>query len=368
MKKILIFGLKDDFGGLEKVVLGYSEMLLKLGLQCDFVIFGKKFLFEEELCKKGGKIFYLPSKMRSWKAYNKKMNDIFKAEKYDAVWANYSGLTNIDMLKLAKKYRIPKRIAHSHVASLVWSGWLARYLVPLFHYMNKSVVSYFATDFWACSKKAGEFMFPKKVHKKITVINNALDTELFYPDKQTRDRVRKELNIENNFVISHIARMCEDKNQLFMLDVFCEVLKNVKNAKLLFVGDGELRDAIFEKAETLGIKNNIIFTGFKNNVADYYKSSDVFLFPSISEGLGLSLIEAQACGVPCVASAAVPKEADVTECVKFINLDAPADTWAQEIIKISHKEICNATEKIIKANYDIKAESKKIFEFFISGA
>ena len=365
MKKILIFGLKEPIGGVEKVVNSYVENFPRKKIVCDFIIFGSEFSLQKEITEKGGKVFYLPNRIKRRMEYKAKIEAIFAQNKYDAVWCNFSGLTNIDVLKLGKKYGVPLRIAHSHAAALTWTGRMMKYLVPLFHNKNKAVIHKYATDFWACSKPAGDFMFPKKIQHKIKVVNNAVDTLVFCVDQDKKITTRKELGLENSFVVCHIARMCKEKNQSFMLEVFKELLKKKNNAKLLFVGDGELKEQIIQKAKSLEIMDNVIFVGFKPQVADYYKASDVFLFPSICEGLGLSLIEAQACGVPCVASNAVPREADITGCVKFVRLDEPLNVWVDAILEISRKVIIDASSAVKKANYDIKTEAEKMCSFFV---
>ena len=208
-------------------------------------------------------------------------------------------------------------------------------------------------------------MFTKSVHKKICVINNAIDLSAFYEDDNIKQKIRKELGIENNFVISHVARMSSEKNQLFMLDVFKEYLKTDKTAKLLFVGDGDLMSDLKDKAKLDGTIDNILFVGFKEKVADYHRAADVFLFPAIVEGLGLSLIEAQACGVPCVASSTVPKSADISGCVRFVGLDEPVSVWCDAIKQMRSVKLGNTTELVKRANYDITEEAKKMNDFFV---
>ena len=367
MKKILIYGLKEPIGGVEKVVLSYTQKFNCDELVCDYLMFGDHFHFEKEINKCKGKIFYLPNRIKNPKEYKEKFEQIFKTCSYDAVWGNFAGLTNIDIIKLAKKYRVPIRIAHSHGCALGWNGRLMRYLVPFFHHINKVKIKNYATDFWGCSKEAAQFMFPKSVHKKIKVINNAIDSSVFYSNPEKRKAIRNELGIDNCFVIGHIARMCEEKNQFFMLDIFKEFLKTNSNAKLLFVGDGDIKRELESKAMADGTFNNILFLGFKENVADYHRAANVFLFPSLAEGLGLSLIEAQACGVPCVASANIPSIADISGCVSFIGLDKPISVWCESINRMGKKTILNSTELIKKSNYDINEEAKKVANFFVNG-
>ncbi|MBQ5810643.1 MAG: glycosyltransferase [Clostridia bacterium] len=364
MKKVLIFGVKvHPIGGVENVVMSYTRRLSK-DIICDYVMFGADSPFEEEIKARGGKVFYLPNRVKHKAAYKKAFNRVLREGGYDAVWGNYSGLTNIDLLKLGKKHRVPVRIAHSHACALTWGNPIMRFLVPLFHYMNKGAIAEYATHFWACSKEAGEFMFPKRVQDKLEIVNNAIDIADFCPDAAKRKAKREELGVDDKFVVGHIARMSEEKNQFFMLDVFREFLKSKPEARLLFVGSGDIEGALKAKAEADGLGEKVLFQGFRTDVADYHRAADIFLFPSIVEGLGLSLIEAQACGVPCVASANVPRTADISGCVDFVGLDEPIELWCRALHNMGEKAICEPEEKVRKANFDINEEAAKMSSFF----
>lgn len=367
MKKFLIYGLKEPVGGVEKIITSYINNFPDKEVVCDYIIFGTSFSLETKIREKGGRVFYLPNRIKRRKEYFEKLNSIFLNNKYDAVWANFSGLTNIDVLKFGKKYGVPVRIAHSHVTALSWSSVIMKYPVILFHNINKPKIDKYATDFWACSEKAGKFMFPEKIHGKIRIINNAVDTSVFFNDCETRNKTRKELGVEEDLVVCHVARMCYEKNQGFLLEVFEKLLQKKSNSKLLFVGDGELKEQLYEKARALGIIDNIIFAGFKEDASAYYKASDVFVLTSLSEGLPLVTGEAQACGVPCVVSQGVPKIADVTGFVKFVGLDKSAEEWADAILEMSDKEIPEPSSAIKNASFDIKSESEKIYQFFTGG-
>lgn len=367
MKKILIYGPKDPPGGLESIIKSYTDRLPTENFICDYIVFGDAVSFESEILQKGGKVFYLPNRIKHRKEYKAKLKHIFDENNYVAVWANLSGLTNIDMLKFGKRYGVPIRIVHSHSSAFSWTGWLMKYLVPLFHYKNQIVLGRYATEYWACSEKARSFMFSKRLYPKVVYVHNAVDTAVFCPNSEKREKIRKELKVENNFVVGHIARMCVDKNQLFLLEVFKKLLEIKSNAKLLFVGDGELKEQILAKANALEITENIVFTGFKKDTVKYYMASDVFCLPSVNEGLGLSLIEAQACGVPCVTSDRVPKEADVTGNVKYLDLDDSLEKWAEALIAMSEQKIEYPAEKLKNAGYDIDVEAEKLRGFFEEG-
>lgn len=368
MKRILIWGLKDPVGGVEKIVKSYTDRFPVGEVVCDYVIFGDGFSLESEIAKRGGEVYYLPNRVKHPIAYRSRLKQIFIEKNYDAVWLNVSGLTNIDALKYGKKYHVPLRIVHSHAAGFTWTGRLMKYLVPLFHYKNQLAVDRYATNYWACSEPAGRFMYPKRVWDKILCINNAVDTEQFCPNAEERHRARHDLGVENNFVVCHAGRMSREKNQLFLLEIFNNLLAVRGDAKLLFIGDGELHEQIMEKAKELGITEHIIFTGFIEDLAPYYRASDVFCLPSLNEGLGLVVIEAQACGVPCVVSYGVPKAADITGCVKYLGLDQSVEEWSAALMDAATEKIENPAAAIKTAGYDINHEAKKLYRFFKEGS
>ncbi|MBQ9963497.1 MAG: glycosyltransferase [Clostridia bacterium] len=364
MKRILIYGLKDPIGGVENVVLSYTERFPSEEIVCDYLLFGTSFSQEPSITARGGKVYYLPHRVRQRAAYRRALHAVFQTHTYDAVWVNLAGLTNIDVLRFAKAYGVPVRIAHSHGTRLYWSGLLMRFLVPLFHYLHKPFIARYATHFWGCSQPAGEFLFPRTVHDRLTVLHNAVDTAVFCADAERRSAMRRSLRLENATVIGHVARLSPEKNQGFLLDVFEQIHQQFPETRLLIVGDGECREALQEKAAQLHITDCVLFCGFQSETADYYRACDVFVLPSLSEGLGISLIEAQACGVPCVASAAVPREADVTDAVRFIGLDEPLSVWCKAITEQFGRTIPDAAQRIQKAEYDLATESKKLQEFF----
>ncbi len=364
MKRILIYGLKDPIGGVENLILSYVSRFPCERIVCDYVVFGSPFSREAEITARGGRVYVLPNRIRRPLQYRKALRTVFENERYDAVWANFAGLTNLDVLRVGKRYGVPIRIAHSHGTRLYWTGRLMRVLVPLFHTVNKPKVKRYATHFWACSQPAGRFLFPPAVWERVSVLPNAVDTAVFSPSAEKRQEMRRSLGLDNAPVVGHIARLSAEKNQLFLLEAFQALYQRCKDARLLLVGDGECRELLEDAAQRLGIADAVIFTGFQTDTAAYYRACDVFVLPSLSEGLGLSLIEAQACGVPCIASTAVPKEADVTDTVRFLDLQEPISVWADAMEQAIGQAVPNAAAAIRNAGYDLSCEADKLLEFF----
>ena len=359
--KILIFGPKEPIGGVEAVALSYAKHLIAYGCKCDFLLYENFPGLEKMITDIGGTVIHAASRRTNYTQYKTDLDNIFKT-KYDAVWCNFSGLTNIDLLKLAKKAGVPVRIAHSHTSGLSWGNPLMRILVPLMHYTNKTVIGRYANELWACSQKAGRFMYPKKLWHKIKVWNNAVDLTVLYPDNALRTQTRQVLEIEDKLVIGHIGRICREKNQRFLLNVYKEFL-NYNNAHLIFLSDAP-NDEIVNFAKELGIENKITFLTGKQHLASLYNAMDVFLLPSLVEGLGLTAIEAQACGVPCVVSTGVSQEGNITGFVDYISLESDYSVWCDALESASTKRIKNPKELIIRNKYDIITESEKMYAFF----
>lgn len=367
MDRVLVYGLKDPVGGVEKVVLAYARQMTKdFPVSFDFILFAENFSLEEELLEMGCRVFYAPSRKSDYSGYKQFMDRLFAQNRYIAVWGNYSGLTNIDLLVLAKKYGVPVRAAHSHVSRLYWGSPLMKYVVHVLHYGNRLRLPSFATHYFACSEVSRDFMFPKSLRQKTTLIHNAIDTDVFRPDAAVRQAVRRELGLqEQTLVVGHVARMCEVKNQSFLLDLMSKVLAQQPDARLLFVGEGELWDALKSKARELGIRDKVIFTGNRTDVSRLLQAMDVFVLTSLSEGLSLSSVEAQACGIPCILPTSVSPETDITGGVKFVALEEGPERWADAIVKTAGSRIDTPAEKISASGYDMRSAAQKLYFEFV---
>lgn len=361
-ERVLVYGLKSPAGGVEHVVMEYVRSITKTNpVKFDFVFFTPTSL-ENEIEAMGGRVLYMPSRKRKPLSYKRAINRVFERNNYIAVWGNYSGLTNIDLLTLAYKHNVPVRIAHSHVTRLYCDGFLMKCFVNVFHRLNKFRVAGFATHFLACSDVAGRFMFPREVHSNVVVCKNAIDVTRFYPDKS---EMRKALDIsDDTFVVTHVARMCEAKNQSFLMEAFACVVKKREDSLLLMVGDGEKREEVENKAREFDIADKVLFLGERDDIPEILRMSDVFVLPSLSEGLGLAAIEAQACGLACVVSDAVPSAVDISGAVKFVSLSDNADRWADAIIDTQSLTVGDATACVKEHCYDISVESEKLYQIF----
>ena len=234
---------------------------------------------------------------------------------------------------------------------------------PLKLYYKRDIPTY-ATHLYACGEEAGRWMFHGH---PFSVLNNAIDSAAFQYNEKTRRQYRDELGIlEHTLLVGHVGRFMQAKNHMFLLDIFCALLKRQPDSKLLLVGQGELEPAVREKAEALDISDKVVFAGVRDDVYCLYQAMDVFVFPSLFEGLGIVAVEAQAAGLPCVVSDHVPAECKKTrDLVKFFSLEAGADRWAEEILRLAKTQRRDTTAEIRENGYDIQENAEKLQQFYL---
>ena len=266
---------------------------------------------------------------------------------------------------MAEKAGIKIRIAHSHSTSNP-KEWKKNLLKNILRPFSKK----YANVYFACSELAGRWLFGNKTFDegKVTIINNAIDVEKFVYNEDIRKKVRNDLKEkckleidDDTLVVGHIGRFVKQKNHDFLIDIFNEVHKRKENSVLVLVGQGPLQKEIEEKVNKLGLQDCVLFLGQRNDANELYQAMDVFVLPSLYEGLGMVLIEAQYAGLNCYCSEAVPKEAYLSNLLTKITLTESSSKWAEKIIdgqnKFTRKDM---TEELKDSRYDIKKETKKL--------
>ena len=226
---------------------------------------------------------------------------------------------------------------------------------PILHKIFRFVLKGMNIKRYACSAKAGFWMFGEKMTKtgKVQIIVNGIEPENFSFDQKKREEKRAELNLKNDFVIGHIGNFGAPKNYEFLIDVFYQLNMVIDNARLLLIGTGGLRETIRAKVEKLGLQDKVLFLGVRTDINELLWTMDVFLFPSLYEGLSVSAIEAQASGVPVLAADTLVKETKITECFWFMSLQKEAKEWAMKLLELQEVEHRLTTDDIRKAGYDI---------------
>ena len=369
-EKIIIAHImgKWNGGGVESVVMNYYRNIDRNKIQFHFLCDEDSTdIPYEEIEKLGGKVIVIPPYQKLFK-YQKELYRIFKENNYKIVHSHISTLS-VFPLRIAKKAGVPIRIAHSHSTSnkKEWKRNLIKNILRPFSKL-------YANQFFACSELSGRWLFGEKAFKngKIKIINNAIDLEKFKFNKEKRNEIRKKLKMDKNIIlVGHIGRFVTQKNHEFLIDVFNEIIKKRKqenfDSKLILIGQGNLKENIIEKIKYLGLQDYVIFTGQTTNVSDYYNAMDIFVLPSLYEGLPVVGIEAQANGLLCEFSTDMTKETKVLNTTKFISLKETPENWANTILEdYKNFKRLDSFDEMTKKNFNIKEEAKKLEKYYIN--
>ena len=347
-------------GGAEAMIMNLYRCIDRTQVVFDFVENSDEPAeFDDEILSLGGRIFRCPHyNGRNHFAYRKWWEDFFTAHAGEyRIIHGHLGSTAAIYLSIAKRFGL-FTIAHSHSSGTDHS--LRNLIYSIYSYRTRFI----ADQLFACSEIAGRDRYGKKAD--IIVLRNAIDPEEFQYSADVSHRIRGALGIEGKTVIGHIGRFVKPKNHEYLLDVFQELLKRKPDSVLLLVGDGELRGRIESKANALGIWENVVFTGVRSDVSDLLQAMDILVFPSLYEGLPLTLVEAQAAGLPCVISDRVPQECMFTkDLVSVVALDDPVDCWVDQILScIEGKQRHSRTEDVRTAGYDVHMTANWLQEFY----
>ena len=367
----ILYALNDIFhkGGTEAVVLSYYNNIDNTKYHIDFLLHG-----HEEDCidnevhnyilSKGSKIYYVTPRGENFIKNKHEVAKILKENKYDIVHSHMDA-AGYFVLNQAKRANVPLCISHSHNTESPQGNLnlIKKLIYKTIHGIAiKNLPK--VTDFRiACSTEAGNWLFNGT---KFTVLNNAIDIKRYTFDKNVREKLRKELNVSNEVVIGHVGRFALQKNHEFLIDIFKNYLTCNADAKLVLVGAGELFDTIKQKVLSLGIEKNVIFLGTRNDVNELMQAFDIFLLPSLYEGLPVVAVEAQAAGLPCVISSSVSPEVKLSDNVKLVSLDTPVSEWCDNIKGLYDRNV-NRSEgvDIVKnAGFDIKDVIVKLMKIY----
>lgn len=347
-------------GGAEAMIMNLYRNIDRTKVQFDFVENeGEEAAFDHEIRELGGKIYRCPRyRGRNHLAYTRWWKNFFETHTDEyAIVHGHIGSTAAIYLSIAKKYGC-YTIAHSH------SAGVGSTMYRMFAYPTR----YVADLFFACSKDAGISRYGRKVGnntRRFQVLNNAIDTRKFIFNAQTGRHIRQMLSIAGDtLVVGHVGRFVDAKNHLFLIDVFEQIHRRNPNSVLLLVGNGELRPQIETTISWKNLNKAVVMTGVQPNVWDYYQAMDVFLFPSVYEGLPVSVVEAQAAGLPCCVSTNVPEETAITNLVEFIPLANGANHWADRVLHRATEPRRNMQQEIEQAGFDVSATSKWLEDFY----
>lgn len=346
MKKVLQIAGGMNRAGLETFIMNIYRKINRNVFQFDFLIWQETADYMEEIESMGGHVYSITARRHSVLNFHKNLNSFFKehADEYEAVHLHCSSLSLVEPLYYAKKYGIPLRIIHSHSSNQ--KGVYNKIL----HYVNKLFISGLATHYYACSEKAAKWFYNHtSVCRKHKIINNGVDCNIFKYNATRREEMRNKLHIgSNELVIGHIGRFNPVKNHKFLVDIFEEIYRIRPNSKLMLVGDGPLYKSIESLVIDKGLEQNTYFLGLRNDTNDLLQAMDIFVMPSIYEGLPVTLVEAQAAGLPIVCSDTISQMSNISNNYYVHSLDEAPKEWAKDIIERVQDFERQDTSQIIK--------------------
>ncbi|UYZ34258.1 glycosyltransferase [Clostridium beijerinckii] len=364
--KVLQFPIGNARGGITQYALENWKFIDKSRFQFDFATRSKTLDFADELIDQGCKIHYLScSSEENETQFIKEINQILR-EEYDVIHLHTSFWKGYLVEKLAMESKCPMVIIHSHstMADGIDEKQRNEYVSKHNFYKDNLPIEY-ATDFCACSKLAANWLFGKQIPKqRINILKNAIDVSKYSFSSETRQAYREKLELDGCFVLGHIGRFVYPKNHEMLIEIFRNVYNEMPNARLMLIGEGELKDTISKKVKKYNLEDVVLFMGKRADVPQLLQAMDVFLLPSQFEGLGLVLIEAQVAGLKCLASTNVPKEAQITPNMEYVQ-DSVSD-WVDGILKLTNGyERVKCDELIKKSGYDLREQIKILEKLYM---
>lgn len=349
-------------GGTESLIMNWYRHIDRSKVQFDFLVRSSDDNYAEEITAFGGRIFYTASFPRHFVKNKKETEEVLKRKEWDVIHVHGNAAMYMFPLKLSKHLGYNCRIMHSHNVQAQNS------MFSFIHKFNKMKVSVYATNCFACSEAAGKWMFD---YNHCQLVRNAVDFTEFKFDSDARHEIRKAYGIDEKYVVGHVGRFASQKNHFYLLDLFQEFLSKRPDSTLMLVGDGELEEEIKTKAAQMGVLDSILFMGRRSDVGRLMSAMDVLVLPSLYEGLGIVLVEAQFSGLPCIVSEeAYNEEVQITSNLSKISLQDGAAVWADRMQQISQLKFERHIDADFaeRSGYDMKTEVAKLEEFYLQAA
>lgn len=369
--RVLVLDTVMDRGGAETMMMNYLRHFDRSKVAYDFLVNRDyRAAYEDEIEALGGRIYRMcPMYPQYFGRYKREFRNFLEQHtEYRIIHSNLEERSYFP-LRIAAEKGIPVRIAHAHNRPVGFN------LKSIFREYFRMRLPKYVTHMFACGTEAGDWLYGEKSRDRVIQQRNAIDTSAYRYDAAIATQVREEFGVTDSgtFVLGHVGRFFPQKNHTFLIDIFAEVHKRHPNSVLWLVGGGELNDAlknqIKAKVDDLGLSGAVEFLGVRGDVNRLLQGMDSFILPSLYEGLPVTMIEAQASGLPCTISDRVPEQCDVTGNVQIIGLNATPAEWAKRILD-QHAEYAgtNRTEgagKVTKAGFDIKANAEWLQRFYV---
>lgn len=362
MKKVLIIIGKLCVGGAERVArdIGYYADPEKYEIH--YLVFEDDIgAYEPELEQKGCKIIHMPSPGENHMAYYRGLTRLIRREKYDVIHSHTMFSSGWAMVA-GKACGVPVRICHSHSIR----GNEKRSTVKnLYENTMRRIILSFATHYVACGQKAGEWLYGQQVFDKQGIlILNGITLQKFAYNPEKRSQIRRELGLEEHFLIGHVGHLAQVKNQSHLLTLMDRILQRRPDARLLLLGEGPDRSMLENMAARHGLKDKVIMPGNVPNVYEYLSAMDVFAFPSFYEGTPLATIEAQANGLPCVISDRIPPDVHLTDLITTLPLEGAEDAWIEALCTANRNDPLTYLSSMKETDFECSVMLNKIYGLY----
>lgn len=363
MERVAVIMGKMHSGGKKNLVMEYYRNIDKSKIQFDFFCdTDSNAIPQDEIERLGGKVYQIAPYQNIFKNMSQ-MKVICRKNKYKIMHA-YNGTMNLFSMFVGWQCGIPIRISES--ISMAHSADKKTILKNILKPFSRM----FATNFMANGEACGRWQFGDKLFDegKVRVFKTVINTDVNKYNEDLRNATRKEYGIEDNIVIGHIGRLTEQKNTLFIIDIFDALVKKEPKAKLLVIGDGNLRDAMLAKIDEYGIRDKVLYLGRREDIPQFYNAMDCFLLPSLYEGLPVVGVEGENCGLPMFFSTEIPKESSACDDLGvFVSLEKSPDEWADVILDVVKRNMhfrTGRTEQIKAAGFDSAVEANKLLKYY----
>lgn len=364
---VLVLDTVMDRGGAEAMIMNYMRNINRDVIKFDFLTNRDyRAAYEDEIESLGGKVYHMcPMYPGKFRQYKREVREFLKEHpEYQIIHSNLEERSYFP-LKEAKKLGVPVRISHSHSRPLGFN------LKLIMRYYFRFMLKYYNTHMFSCGVEAGDWLYGRKNRDKVIIMNNAIDAKQYTYDVSKAKEMRKSLGIDDcKKVIGHVGRFFAQKNHPFLIDIFQAIHEKDANTVLLLVGGGEqddrLKNEMKQKVADLGLSDCVQFLGVREDVNEVMQAFDLFLLPSLFEGLPVTMVEAQASGLPCVISDKVPIQCDITGNVKVVALEDSPEKWADVVLDFMEEfEREDTFDKLKKAGFDIQENAKWLEGFYI---
>lgn len=352
-------------GGAETLLMHLYRGMDRDKVQFDFLVnvFDEMY-YEREILSLGGRIYRMPFLTKTTPpVYAHDLKKFFKTHPYRIVHSHLETTTGI-ILGAAKRAGVPIRIAHSHNSRYTRVG-LAALPENLFKSWCRSRIVPNATHLFGCSDEANRWLYGRHAGES-TLLNNGIDVAACAFNAQTRARMRGELGLGDEIVFGHVGRFNDQKNHVFLIEAFARYHASHPDGRLLLAGEGVLRPQIERQAHEAGLDDCVSFLGLRSDVPDLLQAMDCFVMPSKFEGLPLSLVEAQAAGLVCLAADTVPPESDLHACT-FSFLPLNVGDWADAMARVTPEpDRAKAAATVTERGFDSFSQTQKLQAFYLN--